>query len=114
MATIRKTPKKENVPKTLKKQTVKAGPKTPKKGSSDKPSITTNKSTIKNTHKTPKKEAVPKTPKKSTVKKATKINKKKTGLGTPKKSREENNPKSPRKTPKKGLEEVVQGLKKEN
>jgi len=125
-STIRKTPKKETAPKTPKKQTVKAGPKTPKKGSSDKPSITTNKSTIINTHKTPKKEAVPKTPKKSTVKKATKINKKETGLGTPKKSvinqtsktpkksREEINPKTPRKTPKKGLEEVVQGLKKEN
>merc|ERR1712204_126568 len=75
---------------------------------------------------TPRKEAVPKTPKKSTVKKAIKTPKKETGMRTPKKSvihqtsktpkksGEEKNPKTPRKTPKRRLEEVVQGLKKDN
>jgi len=116
-----KTSKKENVPKTPKKPAVKTGPQTPMKGSSNKTSLTT-----KNTPKTPRKEAVPKTPKKSTVKKAIKTPKKETGMRTPKKSvihqtsktpkksGEEKNPKTPKKTPKKGLEEVVQGLKKDN
>jgi len=116
-----KTSKKENVPKTPKKPAVKTGPQTPMKCSSNKTSLTT-----KNTPKTPRKEAVPKTPKKSTVKKAIKTPKKETGMRTPKKSvihqtsktpkksGEEKNPKTPRKTPKRRLEEVVQGLKKDN
>merc|ERR1719319_551099 len=116
-----KTPKKEVIPRTPKKPAVKTGPQTPMKGSSNKTSLTT-----KNTPKTPRKEAVPKTPKKSTVKKAIKTPKKETGMRspkkpvihqtskTPKKSGEEKNPKTPRKTPKRRLEEVVQGLQKDN
>merc|ERR1712204_104357 len=74
---------------------------------------------------TPRKEAVPKTPKKSTVKKAIKTPKKETSMRTPKKSviyqtsktpkkSGEEKSKTPKNTPKRGLEEVVQGLKKDN